>query len=336
MRPPAAGHDHAGVHGERVAREDHVRAAAGPDARHLLLAVELVGADAVRPHARGVDHVRGRHLELAAAGHVADQHARRPPVALHEAGDLAAVGHHRAEALRLPEHGQHQAHVVGLAVVEEVRGRGVAPRERREHPHRLGTVDGAVTRGAPVGVLVAPAAPAHRVVHVEPHAQQPVGALAPEAGDEERQRPDQVRGQLHELRALEQRLAHEAEVEVLQVAQAAVDQLRRAARRARREVAPLDERHAVPARGGVEGHAGTGDPPADHDQVVGVALQGRQGVRARDHGRNVTNSPGARRSGGSFSCRGVPRWINPSTRSPSSMPTAARPSAERSTAGVRQ
>ena len=52
-------------------------------------------------------------------------------------------------------------------------------------------------------------------------------------GHEQRQRLDQVRRQLDQQRALEQRLAHQAEVEVLEVAQAAVDQLRRAAGGAR-------------------------------------------------------------------------------------------------------
>ena len=39
------------------------------------------------------------------------------------------------------------------------------------------------------------------------------------------------------------------------------------------------------------------------------------------------------RSGGSFSCRGRPRWRRPTKRSPSGRPTAARPSAERSRPG---
>ena len=78
------------------------------------------------------------------------------------------------------------------------------------------------------------------------------GRCAVEGGDDERQRLDEVRRQLdHEL-ALEQRLADEAEVEVLQVAQAAVDELGGAARGARGEVGLLDERDAVAARGGVE------------------------------------------------------------------------------------
>ena len=66
---------------------------------------------------------------------------------------------------------------------------------------------------------------------------------------------------------LAQRLAHEAQVEHLEVAQAAVDQLARAAGRARRDVARLHERDREPAGGRVQGDAGAGDAAADHEDV---------------------------------------------------------------------
>jgi hypothetical protein len=94
--------------------------------------------------------------------------------------------------------------------------------------------------------------------------------------------------ELDQQGALQQRLAHEPEVEVLEVAQAAVDQLRRAARGAGREVGPLHERDAVAARGRVERHPGARDAPADHDQVERVPFECGERVGARDHGRNVT------------------------------------------------
>ena len=45
-----------------------------------------------------------------------------PSVVVEDLGHLGAVHHHGAEALRLAEDGQHEAHVVGLAVVEEIGG----------------------------------------------------------------------------------------------------------------------------------------------------------------------------------------------------------------------
>ncbi len=86
----------------------------------------------------------------------------------------------------------------------------------------------------------------------------------------------------HQL-ALEQRLAHEREIEVLQVAESAMNELAGAARGPRGEVGALHERHAEPARGGVERHPRAGDAPADHDEIEFVLGEGRQGLGACDH-----------------------------------------------------
>ena len=130
-----------------------------------------------------------------------------------------------------------------------------------------------------------------------PIAEHAVGPLALEARHEQRQRADEVRRELYEDRALEQRLAHQAEVEVLQVAQAAVDELRRPARGARREVLALDQGDAVAARRRVERDAGAGDPAPDDDEVVFVLGERLERVLAADHGRYVTNSWGSGRAG---------------------------------------
>ena len=85
-----------------------------------------------------------------------------------------------------------------------------------------------------------------------------------------------------------ERFAHEPEVEVLQVAQPAVDSLDERLEVPAAKSALLDERHAVAARGRVERHARPGDAAADHDQVERVAFQGGERVGAWDHDRNVT------------------------------------------------
>jgi hypothetical protein len=237
--------------------------------------------------------------ELAAGQRVLDAHARGPAGLLDQLGHAAAVGHHRAEPLRLAQHGQHQAHVVGLAVVEEVAGGRLAALERRQQATDLLGVDDAVAVGAPlleVGLVAGPPAQAgqpqpvgrHDVVHVQPDAHRAVGPLALEVRDDQRQRPHQVRRQVDEQRALEQRLAHQSDVEVLEVAQAAVDELGRPARGPRRVVLGVDQRNAVPARRRVERHARAGDPAADHHHVEAIRLERSECVVARDHGRYVT------------------------------------------------
>ena len=92
-----------------------------------------------------------------------------------------------------------------------------------------------------------------------------------------------MRRQLDHQLALQQRLAHQAEVEVLEVAQAAVDQLGGAARGAGGVVLALDQGHAVAARGRVERHAGAGDAAADHHEIEAVPLEGGECIVARDH-----------------------------------------------------
>ena len=305
-RAPAAGrHDRAAAVQRQVGVvQGDVRPAAGPDARHLGLVVQLAGAQAVGPDARRVDDVRGVHDELVAAERVADLHARRPAgVVAYELADVQPVGADRAEALGLAEDGQHEPHVVGLAVVEQVAGRGLAGGQRRDELEHLLAGDHAVALRAPGGEVVAelgrggvaPAARAraragaaaaldrHDVVEVQADADLAFWPRAVEGGDDERQRMDDVRRERDHQLALEQRLADEPEVEVLQVAQAAVDELGGAARRAGGEVRALDEGHAVATRGGVQRHAGARDPAADDDDVELLLGESGEGVAAVDH-----------------------------------------------------
>ena len=66
---------------------------------------------------------------------------------------------------------------------------------------------------------------------------------------------------------LGERLTNEAEVAEPEVAQPAVDQLRRRARRARCEVVALDEHDPEPVPGSDLGDAGSDDPAAHDEQV---------------------------------------------------------------------
>ena len=125
---------------------------------------------------------------------------------------------------------RHVAGVVDLGVVVgEAADDGVL-REARDGAQHLGLAEVAVV-GHPGR---APAGPAEDVV--EGHAGADVEALVDRLaqGVEEAHRLDQVRGEaLQQEATLDQRLAHEAEVELLEVADAAVHELRRPARRAR-------------------------------------------------------------------------------------------------------
>ncbi len=120
-RAPLAGGDDAGgtTGGEVVAIEQDVGAAAGRDPRHVLLLGHL-GADAVGPNAGRVDDALRFDLEALARLRLDRGDADRAAAARQHFGHLGAVQRHRAEALGLAENRQHQSHVVGLAVVEEI------------------------------------------------------------------------------------------------------------------------------------------------------------------------------------------------------------------------
>ncbi len=110
---------------------------------------------------------------------------------------------------------------------------------------------------------------------VEQRARADIGALPDVMRErkQERHRSHEMRTEPFEhQRLLAQRFADEAELELLEVAQAAVDQLRRAARGPGSPVALLDQRDREPAARRVEGGAGADDAAADHDEVEFVAL----------------------------------------------------------------
>jgi hypothetical protein len=236
------------------------------------------GPDVVGPHAGGVDHHAGAHLDLAGARAGVDDGPGHPVARLHEAGHPGVVDGGGAEVDRRGAgEREGQAGVVGLGVVVQV-GPGEAVAERRHvRPGRVGPEP---------AVDLADPQPACQVVHPHGRAEGPRhllgddAALAGEDRDEEREHLDQVRGVAQQALAFVQRLVHQADVAVLEVAQPAVHQLGRLGRRARGEVVALDEGGAQAAGGGVEGHTGAGDAAADDEHVVGADAQAGEVVAA--------------------------------------------------------
>ena len=195
-RPPAAGGgDRARHHRQRRARDDDVRAAAGPDDRHLGLVVQLAGPQPVGPHAGGVDDVGGADLELLAAraSRTRAPTARPPSSSSPSASTpLTATAPKRSASASTVSTSRD---VVGLAVVEEVAA-GRLPR-----PASAGS--SSATSSPPItrwraGLQSRPRAPRrrqrrqpvdrHHVVHVQPEPDQPVRPRAVEGGHDQRQR----------------------------------------------------------------------------------------------------------------------------------------------------
>ena len=188
---------------------------------------------------------RARTLMLLAGVGVPGDDAGHPLALAQEADDGDVVGDRGAVVGGGAGDGHRVAGVVdlGVVVLEGADHRVVA--HRRRDPHRLAL--GEVT--VPGHSLVAAA---ERVVEDHPGAD--VGRFpALLQREEEGDGADQVRGQrLQQEAALAQRLADQAEVYLLEVAEPAVDQLARARRGPGGVVARLQQRHREAARGGVE------------------------------------------------------------------------------------
>ena len=84
----------------------------------------------------------------------------------------------------------------------------------------------------------------------------------------EGQRLDDVRRLTQHDLALGERFAHEAEFELLEIAQSAVDQLRAPLRRRGCKVVAVDDQHLEAATRGIARDARAVDAAADDDEVV--------------------------------------------------------------------
>lgn len=159
---------------------------------------------------------------------------------------------------------ERQAGVIGSGVEVQVGARQPIQACRRHVLERL--------IGREPLVELSDAKAARQVVHPHRRAES-AGDLARhdavlrEDGDHERQDAHEMGGVSPQPVPLTQGLVHEPDVTLLQVAKAAVHELRALGRRAGGEVVALDECRSQPSGGGVERHAGASDATAHDDHV---------------------------------------------------------------------
>jgi hypothetical protein len=269
---------------DAVARDHEVDALGRAHLELAALADQVL--DVVRPHPGGVDHLACLHLELLVGEVVVDAHAGHAPALAQEPDDRRARGDSGAVGGRGAGGGERMPRVVDLRV-PVLDGADQRVRiERRRDPQGLALGQ----------VSVAPQALVAAELVVEQHPGADVEALPDPLGEREheRHRPHEMRrDHVEQQRALAQRLAHEPELLLLEVAEAAVDQLAGARRGAGGEVTRLDERHRQAARGGVERAARARRAAADDEDVErllphpgerGLALLGVQTRRVLSRG----------------------------------------------------
>ncbi len=276
-----------GVH--LVAVHHDVHALGRPHGEAALLAEHLL--QLVGPHAGGVEHGPGPDVGLATGLGVTHPHTGDPVAVPQVADHLGGVGHDRPVVSGGARQGEGVAGVVDEGVpVPDTAHDGVLA-QSRGHPAR--------SRAAVVLLRRDALGAAHHVVEHESRGH--IGAFPEPTGEreEELQRRDQVRGQArHAEFALVEGFGHQAEIELLEVAQPAVEHLRTAGGRAGGEVAGLDERHVQPPGGRVERAAGAHHTAAHDHDVEGVLRQSAPGLGAavgaedgsgpgRGHGRSL-------------------------------------------------
>ena len=244
---------------DAVARHHDVHALGRPHLKGIGDAGEALHLGG--PDPRAVDDDAGTHVELVAALQVAQMGAGHLAALVPELDDLhgrdagGPVGEGRAGQ------GDGEAGVVHLrVVVADAAGEGVVPeRGHGTQTGRVGEVPVARHRRVHAG---------ERVVERQTGAHVQAVLHAVLQRQQERRGVDEVRRQrLDEQAPLVQRLADEREIELLEVAQAAVDELAGAAGGAGREVALLHQRDGEPPAGRVQGDAAAGDAAADHQHV---------------------------------------------------------------------
>jgi hypothetical protein len=304
------------VRADAVAGHDEVDPLARPDVELPALPgqpLRLVG-----PHAGGVDDLPGPDVEHAARLQVVHLGADDPLALLEQPDDPRPRRHVRAVGRGRAGDEHRVARVVHLRVVVLQCAHQRVLLQRGDDAPGPAAGEVAVVRDAP--------GPARQqtegVVERDSRAGvEPLPAAALQRVDEGH-RLDQVRRELlDEQPALLQRLGHEPEVEHLEVAQAAVDEFARPARRAGREVAGLDQPDGQTAGGGVERGTRADDTAADDQDVeltagfrrrrqcIQRAFPGCGGEGDRSHGRVLSGRAGRAVPLGSYParCNSAPR-----------------------------
>ncbi len=209
-------------------REDDVAAPERPDARPGA----DPGAQDVGPGAGGVDHDRGPHLGRAASDEVADGDPGHPAGRSAQQSLGAGIGQDlRPVADRLENDPQGQARIIGSGVgVGEAAEQALAPEVRGKEEEVLGPV-----------VAVRPP-PGQEVVEGQagPVGER-AGAVSAIVRHQEAELLNQPGGLTDQSLTFADRLPGQSHLELPEVAQAAVDELGRAARGPPGDVVLLDQ-----------------------------------------------------------------------------------------------
>ncbi len=255
-RPVVAGVDQRQAVGHRQPRRIDEQMAAAQRADALPGAAQAVG-----PGAGGVDHRAGVQGQAVAAFQIGDVHPGAAVLGAAvlgaDSGGAGVIERTAAMPRRFQQAAHHQPAIVGEGVGVAhgaVQARRIQPR----HPHQhLGAGHETVVANAGQKVVQRQHR-GHRPAPREPAVAQ----------------WEQVLGPLHQAGQIAQQplplaqgVAGQAHFALGDIAQPAVDHLRRAAGGAPGEILLFQQQRLAPLAGRFQQHAGAGDAAADHDQV---------------------------------------------------------------------
>ena len=206
--------------------------------------------DIVRPRAAGID----QRAPVEGSG----RRLHRPqPAFPPRRRDGRVRAHLRAPLRRVERVERHQPGIVHPAVriFETARD----PARQRTARRMAGEIDALRARQAVMR--------AEMIVKQQAQPQHPARAQMRHPRQHEAQRADDVRGDAPQYLALGQRLAHQGEFVIFEIAQAAMDQLGGSRGGAARQVARFQQQDLRPPAGRVPGDARAVHPAADHDKV---------------------------------------------------------------------
>ena len=223
-------------------------------------AVRLAGPDTCR-----VDHRSRSDLDRRAGELVARMRTRDPSSLPDRAGDAGPREDEGAVLLGRPRDRKGEPGVVLDPVVEHECAAKTVPPERGRRLERVGHAEEAVPAAVPSRaeeVVQREAAPVER--------PREHGAVQRE---QQRLEADEMRSEPKKAAPLGERFADEPEPELLEVAEPAVDEPRRPARRPRGDVRSLHQGDVEPPTCRVESCPRTGDTTADDEDIPGLVGQ---------------------------------------------------------------
>ncbi len=232
------------------------------------------------PDTRGIEHGTSGDLELGAGGEILCQNGLHRPVGRigPEPGRTDPGDDRRAVGDGGPSDREGVASIVlDPIVIDEPPTKAIVAKGRGKLQRR-----GARQALMPAAVM----AGAEDVIQRQTSVEERLGREW-DAVDRKQQRleTDEVRGDVEQPRTFGQRLAHQTEAKLFEIAQSAVDESRRTGRRARCDVVLLDEDRAHPSRHGVQQRPATDDPAPDDHHVPSLGAQGFEGGPSGIDGR---------------------------------------------------